>query len=65
MLKFRGKLLGQYNFVVVNFRQTLLVSKTFSGFPALGVQNCILFKVELLVLSNSVLPEREIQEMFY
>ena len=42
-----------------------LVSKTFSEFSSLGVQNCFLFKVELLVLSNSVLTEREIQELFY
>ena len=41
-----------------------VVSKTYLGFPSLGVQNCSLFKVILLVLSNSVLPEREIQDMF-
>ena len=33
-------------------------------FP-LGVKNCFCFKVKLLVLSNSVLQEREILEMFY
>ena len=38
------------------FRRISLVSKTFPGFPSMGV--------ELLVLSNSVLPEREIQEIF-
>ena len=41
-----------------------VVSKTFPGFPSLGVKNCFLFKVELLVLSNSVLPKWEIREMF-
>ena len=33
------------------FREFLLVSKTFPGFPSRGVQNCFLFKVKLLVLS--------------
>jgi hypothetical protein len=47
------------------FRRILLVSKTLTGFPSLGVNNCFLFKVKLLVLSNSVLPEREIRDMFY
>ena len=37
----------------------------FPGFPSQGVHNRLLFKVKLLVLSNYVLPEREIQEMFY
>ena len=40
------------------FRQILLVSKTFSRFPSLEVQNCFFFKVKLLVLSNWVLPEQ-------
>ena len=39
--------------------------KTFPGFPSLGVKNCFLFKVRLLVLSNSLLPQMEIQEMFH
>ena len=42
-----------------------VVSKTFPRFPSLGVQNCFFFKVKLLVLSNSVLAEQEILEMFY
>ena len=37
------------------------VSKTFSDFPLWEYRIAFL----LLVLSNSVLPEREIQEMFY
>ena len=32
-------------------------SKTFPGFPSLGVQNCFLFKVRLLVLSNFGTPK--------
>ena len=42
-----------------------IVSKTFPGFSTMEVQNCFLFKVKLLVLSNSVLPEQEIWEIFY
>ena len=51
-----------YQTLIKIFRQILLVSKIFTGFPSLGVKNGFLFKVRLLVLSNSVLPEREIQE---
>ena len=40
-------------------RELLVVSQKCSGFPSLGVQNIFLFKVKLLVLSNSALPERE------
>ena len=42
----------------MQFRQAVHIkpdssSKTFAGFPSLGVKNCFLFKVKLLVLSNS------------
>ena len=47
------------------FRRILIVIKTFPGFPSLGVQNCFLFKVKVLVLSNSVFPELKIRERFY
>ena len=48
------------------FLTILLVSKTFLGFPALGEKNCY-FKYLLYFryVCNSVLPEWEIQEMFY
>ena len=50
---------------LIYFRPFLLVSNTFSGFPAL--ENWIAaFKWKLLFeVSNSVLPEREIREMCF
>ena len=64
---FKYTLVGEFQYTEKKyFRQILiLVSKTFLGFPSLGVEYCFLFKVKLLVLRNYVLPERYIRDMFY
>ena len=51
--------------VIKYFGGFLLVNKTFPGFLTLGVHNRFLQAKALIKRSNSVLPDREIREMFY